>query len=252
MVVVMEKLYNKSELLFSLVMIAVYVAGSGLSDALSELIGVPKSATFLFHVAFSAVLLIWLKKNGLFGKYGLCRMSSKASRFLFFIPLAVASSTNLWFGLKLNMPLTESLLFAGSMLFVGFLEEIIFRGLLFRAMAKGGIRSAVIVSSVTFGTGHIVNLFNGSGMDLAENLCQVVYAVAFGFVFVLIFHKGGSLIPCILSHSAVNVLSVFADADDVGKWTNMGITVILCVFVFAYCAVIFRLAGQVKDDQDRA
>ena len=33
------------------------------------------------------------------------------------------------------------------------------------------------MSSVTFGRGRIVNLFNGSGAKLASNLCQVRYAI---------------------------------------------------------------------------
>ena len=63
------------------------------------------------------------------------------------------------------------------MLCVGFFEEVIFRGLLFQALAKENIETAVSVSSVTFGLGHILNLLNGSGMGLIANLCQIVGAV---------------------------------------------------------------------------
>ena len=93
------------------------------------------------------------------------------------------------------------------MLGVGFLEEVIFRGLLFTAIAKDNIKSAAVISSVTFGIGHIVDLINGSGMDLVENLCQIVFAVAVGFLLVTIFYRGGSLLPCILVHAAINTLS---------------------------------------------
>ena len=62
------------------------------------------------------------------------------------------------------------------MLCVGFSEEAIST-----AIAKDNIKSAVIISSVTFGIGHIINLFNGSGMDLVNNLCRIVFAVAVGF-----------------------------------------------------------------------
>ena len=64
---------------------------------------------------------------------------------------------------------------------------------------------------MTFGAGHVINLFNGSGMELWSNLCQIVFAVAMGFLLVTIFYRGGSLIPCILVHSAINTLSAFAD-----------------------------------------
>lgn len=73
------------------------------------------------------------------------------------------------------------------MLCVGFLEETIFRGLPFTAIAKDNLKSAVIISSVTFGIGHIINLFNGSGMDLVNNLCRIVFAVAVGFPAVTFF-----------------------------------------------------------------
>ena len=95
------------------------------------------------------------------------------------------------------------------MLCVGFLEETIFRGLPFTAIAKDNIKSAVIISSVTFGIGHIINLFNGSGMDLVNNLCRIVFAVAVSAGHV--FYRGGSLLPCILVHSAINTLGTFAN-----------------------------------------
>ena len=94
---------------------------------------------------------------------------------------------------------------------VGFLEEMIFRGFLFKAMAENGVKSAIIVSSVTFGIGHIVNLVNGSGVELLPNLLQVIYAVAIGFTFAMIYYKTKSLVSCILTHSIFNSLSAFAN-----------------------------------------
>ena len=72
------------------------------------------------------------------------------------------------------------------MLNIGFIEEIIFRGFLFKMMAKDGLKSAIIVSSLTFGLGHIVNLLNGA--DFIPTLMQVCYAVSIGYLFVVIFH----------------------------------------------------------------
>lgn len=92
---------------------------------------------------------------------------------------------------------------------VGFIEEIIFRGFLFKAMSKDNVKFAIIVSSITFGIGHIVNLINGSGADVISNLCQVCYAMAGGFMFVSIFYKSKSLWPCIIAHSIINALSIF-------------------------------------------
>ena len=130
---------------------------------------------------------------------------------LFYIPLLVLLTANLWYGVAMNLPPLETVLYVLSMFCVGFLEELIFRGLLFQAMAKDGVRSAIIVSSVTFGIGHIVNLVNGSGAELLPNLLQVMYAVAIGFAFVMIYWKTKSMMPCIIVHSVFNGLSVFAN-----------------------------------------
>ena len=79
------------------------------------------------------------------------------------------------------------------------------------AMARDSVRAAIIVSSVTFGIGHIVNLFNGSGAELLPNLLQVLYAMAVGFAFVMIYCRTKSLMPCIIVHSVFNGLSAFAN-----------------------------------------
>jgi membrane protease YdiL (CAAX protease family) len=94
------------------------------------------------------------------------------------------------------------------MLCVGVIEEVIFRGFLFRAMSKDNLIAAIIVSSITFGFGHIVNLL--SGAEVLSTLLQIAYATAAGFMFTILFYKSGSLLPCIAAHGLVNAASVFA------------------------------------------
>ena len=93
------------------------------------------------------------------------------------MPLVILASGNLWNGAAVNYSPAETACRIACMLCVGFLEEVIFRGLLFRAIARDNIKAAVIISSVTFGIGHIINLVNGSGMNLVNNLCQIVFAI---------------------------------------------------------------------------
>ena len=138
----------------------------------------------------------------------------------------------------MNMSPINTVFYVGSMLCVGFLEEFIFRGLLFRAMEKDSIKTAVIVTSLTFGIGHIINLFNGSGMDLIANIGQIVSTVAFGFLFVVIFIKTGSLLPCIAAHSAINALSAFAVTPS-ALWDILT-ALILFVLTGGYALVLLR------------
>ena len=78
----------------------------------------------------------------------------------FSIPLIIMSCVNLKNGLGLNAPAAVSLLMMVNLAVAGYVEEIVFRGFLFWAMAKDNPRSAIIVSAITFGAGHVVNLAN--------------------------------------------------------------------------------------------
>lgn len=126
------------------------------------------------------------------------------------------------------------------MLCVGFLEEVIFRGLLFKAIAKDNIKSAIVISSVSFGIGHIINLFNGSGMDIINNLCQIVFAIAVGFLLVTIFYRSGSLLPCILVHSAINTLGTFANDTNLTTEMHLLHLATLIVITVAYMLILTR------------
>lgn len=236
----MNKLYKKSELWFSLTWIICYVLGASFADELSRIIGIEKLITVPFLLVLCAIAYAWMKKNGLFERYGLCKTDISSKRFLYYIPLFILVSCNFWYGVRMNGTWVAFALCGVSMICVGFLEELIFRGFLFRAMARDGIKSAMIVSSVTFGIGHIVNLFNGSGATLIPNICQIVSAVAIGFLFVIIFYRGRSLIPCILAHQFINVTSFLANEGAIDDTARIIQSLIICVIAVAYASVLIK------------
>jgi len=207
----LKKLYEKSEIWFAVAWIIAYVVLASAGDNISADLDIDKIVTLPILIAMSAILYFFVRKNGLTEKYGLCKPRLPAAKMLFYAPLLVLLTANLWYGVAMNQSPLETVLYVLSMFCVGFLEEMIFRGLLFQAMVKNGVRSAIIVSSVTFGIGHIVNLVNGSGAEWLPNLLQVVYAIAIGFAFVMIYCRTKSLMPCILTHSVFNGLSAFAN-----------------------------------------
>ena len=207
----MKKLYEKNELIFSLIWIAIYVIGTSLAEALNETVGIPKLVSAVFHIAMSITLLLWVRRNNLTEKYGLFLPRYRLVQAWFFIPLVLVCLYKLVFSPALRFSATESVLFVISMLCVGFLEELIFRGFLFRAIEKENLTRAIIISSVTFGIGHIVNLINGQ--NLLETIGQIIFAVFVGFALVILFHKGKSLVPCIVFHGVFNALSIIANDE---------------------------------------
>ena len=247
----MKKLYDKSELTFALVFIVSYCVLQSLANPLSRAVGVEGSFHAVFSIALTALLFYFIKKNGLLERYGLCRSSVPAQKFLWYIPLILLAGSNLWNGAAMNLPLADTVCYLCNMLCVGFVEEVLFRGLLFKAMAKDNVKSAVIISSVTFGLGHLLNLVNGSGMGLVENLCQIFVATAIGFLFVTIFYRGGSLLPCIITHSAINMVSVFANKAGMTVEKGIIFSLIRFVIVAAYAFALVKLLPKkqsVKSD----
>lgn len=234
----MKKLYEKNELTFAIVWIVIYCFLQSLANSLNEEIGIEFSASAVLCIIQTVVLFVFIQKNGLMKRYGLCKPAVPASRFLYYIPLIILATAGFWNGAAVNYPLMGSVCHVVGMLCVGFLEEIIFRGFLFKAMEKNNVKSAVIVSSVTFGIGHLVNLFNGSGMALVDNLCQIIFAVAVGFLLVMIFYRGGSLIPCILTHSAINSLNTFA--NEATQERQIICSLIMIVITVAYTLILMK------------
>ena len=226
----MKKLYEKNELTFALVWIGVYCVLQSLANPLNEIIGIENAVSAVFCVVQAIVLFSFMQKNRLLDKYGLCKSSVSARQFLYYVPLIILATSNLWNGIMVNYSWLEMVCHIILMLCVGFIEEVIFRGFLFKAIAKDNVKTAIIISSVTFGVGHLVNLVNGSGMEL----------VAFGFLFVILFYRGRSLLPCIVTHSMINILSAFANQASLNVEKRMISTLIEFAIILVYALILIK------------
>lgn len=234
----MNKIYKKNEVTFAVVMIIIYVIGTSAAEAITATIGMVKLVPAIFHASLTAVMIGWIKHNGLKDKYGLVIPRYNLKYVWFYIPLFIVACSGLAAGTEIRYSLPETVFYVISMWCVGFLEEIIFRGFLFVGMARSNLRSAIIVSSITFGIGHIVNLL--SGQPLFETIIQILFAIAVGFTLVILFYKGRSLIPCIIFHGLNNSLSAIEKTNtEAAEIFSMSEAQFEIVFVFI---VIFVLA----------
>lgn len=240
----MKKLFDKDEIWFAVIWIVVYVVGFANADSISQSLGMPKLLTVLVGLILTLVFCGFTHKHGLSAYWGLCRTTGNKKEFLYFIPLAVISSVNFWNGVTIHMPLGETAMYILSMCYVGFLEEVIFRGMLFQGMRKNHVLSAVIVSSLTFGMGHIVNLLLGE--PVLDTMLQLVYASAIGFCYTAVFLVSGSIWPCILSHVVVNSTSVFA--VEPSDTMQVVVAVVQTVISVGYGVYLLRKWQKKQDD----
>ena len=223
----MKKYFEKHETLFSILLIIIYVVVNsycmknfGYTSYISTIIN-----TILSILVITLMIILKRVKY-----YGITKVNN-IKKCLFFIPLLLIISVNLWNGININNTSSEILFRFLTMINIGFLEEIIFRGFLFKMMAKDNIKSAIIVSSLTFGIGHIVNLLNGA--ELIPTLLQICYAISLGYLFVTILIKSKSLIPCIITHILINFLSIFnVDNTNMMYITSIFLVVISIIYSF--------------------
>lgn len=238
----MKKLYEKKEILFAVLWILVYcfvsipIRGNLGDESIWMLIGL---------VVIAVGITAFVKINHLEEKYGLTGWPKNMKKYLYFIPMWILVTGNLWRGFALSHRGTAQVFAVLSMLLIGYIEEMLFRGFLFKALIpKDGIRISVVISAVTFGIGHIVNLF--AGQANLETVIQILFAVAWGFIFTMVFYKSGSLIPCIIAHGLVDALSMFAGENITAEWVYMGATIVVAIVYCIYLARIDRAETKTK------
>ena len=179
--------------------------------------GVEDYRSTIINTIFSGVLILLIMLLKRKEYYGFTRVKS-IKQYLYFIPLALMVSANLFNGININNTTEEIVFHILTMINIGFIEEVIFRGFLFKMMEKDNLKVAIIVNAITFGIGHIINLFNGA--DLIPTLIQVCYAMCGGYLFVILFYKSKSIVPCIITHSMINALSIFNIENNVSRFIS--------------------------------
>lgn len=233
----MRKLYEKKEILFAVLWIALYCIILG---TIRGYFGDESIYMLIALLVFTAGIIAFVKVNHLEEKYGLAGWPKDMKRYLFFIPMWILATGNIWDGFAPSYQGAELVIAALSMILVGFVEEMIFRGFLFRAMlGEDKTIVAIIVSAVTFGMGHIINLFTGQAGF--ETVIQIIFAISWGFILTMVCYKSGSIIPCIIAHSMIDVLSLFGADNKVVDWVYIGATIIITIL---YCIYLSKLETE--------
>ena len=230
----MRKLYEKREILFAVLWILAYCLVMG---TIRGNYGFGSIWMLLALIAFTAGITIFVKSNHLEEKYGLAGWPANSKACLYFIPMWILATGNLWDGFAPEYQGMTLVMAVLSMILVGYVEEMIFRGFLFKAMlVKDKPIVAITVSALTFGIGHIVNLIAGQGG--LDTVFQIVFAVSWGFMLTMVFYRSGSLIPCIIAHAMIDVFSLFAADNELADKIYIGATVVGAIL---YCVYLSRL-----------
>lgn len=101
------------------------------------------------------------------------------------------------FDVTQNVPMWLGVLIIGCL--PGFVEETLYRGIIFTAFRKRSVLTGIVISALCFGLMHM-------------NFNQMLYAIYLGVIFALIVEATGSLVSTMILHmlfNAVNTVYVY-------------------------------------------
>lgn len=231
----MGRLQSNKPIMHALIWIFIYILFASVGSNLSVLIGTSSLLEFIILLILSIILLIYIVKNKWTSYYGINKVeASVAERCLYYLPLLIIVGVNIDTGFNTLLNLNEMINIIAIMLCVGFLEEIIFRGILYKAIReKSSAKIAILISGITFGIGHIVNIFNGYTMSL--QIMQIILAISIGILLSLIFEYTHNIVPGMIFHFCFNVMaSVVNQATFEQRKVELVAIVIICIIYGVY------------------
>jgi len=209
----MKGLLKRNAVLHAVAWIGIYVGSVNVLDVLSASIGVQNLATSLGLFGLSTILFLYLKNQKMITSIGLVKVDpSTIQKCLYFIPLGILALSQFTGTFNTSLTVPQILIYGLLMLNVGFIEEVIFRGLLYKAIRdKSGHNRAILISGLTFGLGHIVNLLRG--MSIEHQFQQIAAAIVLGIMLALIVEVSKSILPGVIFHVLFNFSSTIMIAD---------------------------------------
>jgi uncharacterized protein len=162
----------------------------------------------LMNAVLIPVALVLVAVNGWWRDTGFTAVHRR-DWIWFLLPLLLPAG-NLVRGFNTSDPaLIAGFALAGAA--TGFGEELLFRGLLMRALQPKGMAWAVFGSAFLFGLPHMLNA--GGPQGLAMSTLQVGYALVFGITFALLRLRTGAFWPIAIIHALTNFFA----------WTAQGV-----------------------------
>jgi membrane protease YdiL (CAAX protease family) len=156
---------------------------------------------------------------------------------------------------RLKYPAPTVLLFALECLFIGFFEEMAFRGSFFlliletRRDTRKNIFFSTVISSAVFGGVHIFNLFAGSG--IGPVLMQIGYSFLIGGMCAVVLLKTKNIWLCVMLHAVYDFCGFLIPTLGEGALWDTPTVIITAVLAFAVAAhVIYSLFRIRPEDLD--
>ncbi|MFS0874267.1 CPBP family intramembrane glutamic endopeptidase [Paenibacillus xylanilyticus] len=205
------------------------------------------SPVLISFTPMAVVLIIYLTVRRKWGETGFRSLRTiPVQHARYYIPLLLVLGTIALKGFT-ELTLTKVIFFVFFTLLVAFVEETVYRGLIFKTLLRRSAMAAVVTSSILFSVTHMLNAL--SGQSVADTMLQLVYALLLGAVLALLMLKNGNIIPLILFHFIHNLIQFLS--DDLQDTHTLSYDLFLLVVLVAYCiwlTLSFRITKRSSSD----
>lgn len=224
----MNKLRESKPIWFALLWIAIYILTVNAGDALGETLGF-RGLTAILLTVLLLVMIVYLRTSGGLDRYGVRVVAPKTLRLtLFYLPLFAITFLQYGKGFATSLDGWTVLFALVLVVAVGFIEEILFRGFLLHALRRrGNVTRAILISGVTFGIGHIVNLLRG--YSPTDQAVQLVAAILIGIALAYCVVLTGSILPGVAFHVLFNLSGTLTAHSPLGDTITVGIIALVMI-----------------------
>lgn len=232
----MYKLYQRNEITHCLVWLAIYLMLNTITGNMAS-----KDADIYYisavpNLMLAVICFIYLHKTKIRKEIGLGeRPTEKASTMLYYIPLFLLPMLSFFYGVKTDLSILDVGLLLCMYAGVGFMEEIIFRGLMFQALSKKWNPVVVVVFiSFTFAVGHITSMA-AIGQSGSDTVLQIINALVVGFMFMVVMVASRNISACIIAHIMYNFIA------NITKISSTNTEIILISFIVTALYFVYLL-----------
>ncbi|MEK4478222.1 CPBP family intramembrane glutamic endopeptidase [Paenibacillus sp. FSL R5-0876] len=225
------------------VLLLVAVTAAGAFATIKEL--AYTAPVLISFIPIALVLIIYFTVKRKWSTLGFRPLNTISSgNWIYYAPLVVVLITISFKGFR-EISASEVLFFIFFTLLVAFVEESIYRGLIFKTLLPKGAKTAVITSSILFSITHLLNAL--SSTDITQILLQLVYALLIGFALALLMLKNNNILPLISFHFIHNLIQ-FVGNDNTSEYMGIDLFILLVLAVQCVWLVLsFRKPNLTKN-----
>jgi uncharacterized protein len=235
----LKKLYEES-----LFWLGIYLVLNIVTGNIAGVMGIENHlVSAIPNLILAVICYLYLKRTGKAEHIGLfTRSTEKPSVMLYYLPLLILPFLNLTYGFNTSLSITEIAILLVMYIGVGFMEEVIFRGLMFKELvAKWNRYIVVAFISFTFAIGHIISMV-AIGQSSADTVLQIVNAFVVGIMFMVVILASGNLTICIFAHILYNFVANISMVNS----THTEIIVLNTIITALYTAYLIFRGGNIR------